>query len=134
MNMYYHAIFDPDDRGGFTVTFPDLPGCITEGDDEQQALTMAADALDGHIQTLKDLGMPVPPPSPHTAILEKSPAGAMVFPVPLAAFESRQKRVNITMGEGLLARVDRAARSESMTRSGFLAVAARSYLNQLTSA
>ncbi|QLA18787.1 type II toxin-antitoxin system HicB family antitoxin [Desulfolutivibrio sulfoxidireducens] len=132
--MYYHAIFEPDASGGFTVTFPDLPGCITEGDDEQQALAMAADALDGHVQTLKDLGMPVPPPSPHAAVRDAAPAGTLVFPVPLAALESRQKRVNITMGERLLSHVDRAAKTEGMTRSGFLAAAARDYLDRLTSA
>jgi metal-responsive CopG/Arc/MetJ family transcriptional regulator len=52
----------------------------------------------------------------------------------MAAFESRQKRVNITIAEGLLSRLDRAAKTEGMTRSGFLAAAARDYLNRLTSA
>ena len=28
----YPAIFDPSQDGGYTVTFPDLPGCVTEGD------------------------------------------------------------------------------------------------------
>ncbi|MFZ5811924.1 MAG: type II toxin-antitoxin system HicB family antitoxin [Thermodesulfobacteriota bacterium] len=40
--MYYHAIFEPDENGGFSVTFPDLPGCITEGDDGRQVPAMAA--------------------------------------------------------------------------------------------
>ncbi len=44
LNKYiFPAVFDPADEGevGFTVTFPDLPGCITEGDTLQEAMAMA---------------------------------------------------------------------------------------------
>lgn len=43
----YPAVFHPNaDDGSFTVTFPDLPGCITEGKDIADALYMAKDALE----------------------------------------------------------------------------------------
>lgn len=39
MDRYiYPAIFDPCEEGGYSVTFPDLPGCITEGDTVEEAL------------------------------------------------------------------------------------------------
>ena len=38
------------------VRFPDLPGCNTCGDDQEDALTMARDALGGHLLCLEDLG------------------------------------------------------------------------------
>jgi predicted RNase H-like HicB family nuclease len=38
----YPAVFDPNENGGYTVTFPDLPGCVTEGDTLDEALQMAA--------------------------------------------------------------------------------------------
>lgn len=42
----YPALFTPDrEKGGFVVTFPDLPGCITQGDSEDEARAMAEDAL-----------------------------------------------------------------------------------------
>ncbi|GGB10330.1 antitoxin HicB [Brucella endophytica] len=42
----YAAVFEPTEReGGFVVTFPDVPGAITEGDDMADARAMAADAL-----------------------------------------------------------------------------------------
>jgi hypothetical protein len=66
--------------------------------------------------------------------MEKAPARTLVFPVPMAAFESRQKRVNITIAEGLLSAWTGPPRPKVMTRSGFLAAAARDYLNRLTSA
>ena len=41
----YPAVFHPDTKeGGYLITFPDLPGCITEGKDLDEALYMAQDA------------------------------------------------------------------------------------------
>ncbi|MDT2173383.1 type II toxin-antitoxin system HicB family antitoxin, partial [Paenibacillus larvae] len=47
-------------EGGFTVTFPDLPGCITEGDDLEEALRMAKDALGGHLYLMEEDGDEIP--------------------------------------------------------------------------
>jgi antitoxin HicB len=41
----YKAVFEPGDERGVVVTFPDVPEAITQGDDEQDALTMAEEAL-----------------------------------------------------------------------------------------
>lgn len=43
--LFYPAIFHIAEEGGFWVTFPDFPECMTQGDDMQQAYEMAADAL-----------------------------------------------------------------------------------------
>jgi antitoxin HicB len=43
--MKYPAKFAPTESGGFVVTFRDIPEAITQGDDETDALDMAADAL-----------------------------------------------------------------------------------------
>jgi len=45
MEFIYHANLDSDPDGGFNVTFPDVPEAITAGDDEQEALANAQDAL-----------------------------------------------------------------------------------------
>ena len=42
--IYYPAVFHEDDKG-YWVEFPDLPGCLTQGESEQEALDMAKDAL-----------------------------------------------------------------------------------------
>ena len=44
--LFYPAIFHPAEEGGFWVTFPDLPECITEGDNIEKAYNMAKDALE----------------------------------------------------------------------------------------
>lgn len=43
--LFYPAIFHKAEEGGFWITFPDLPECMTQGDDMQQAYEMAIEAL-----------------------------------------------------------------------------------------
>ena len=43
--LFFPAIFHKAEEGGFWVTFPDLPECMTEGDDMSGAYEMASDAL-----------------------------------------------------------------------------------------
>lgn len=43
--LFYPAIFHIADEGGFWVSFPDIPECLTEGDNIEQAYEMAVDAL-----------------------------------------------------------------------------------------
>ena len=43
--LFYPAIFHIAEEGGFWVTFPDFPECMTQGDDMQEAYEMAVDAL-----------------------------------------------------------------------------------------
>lgn len=47
MKLIYPACFYPCEEGGYTVIFPDLPGCVTEGDTLPEALDMATDAASG---------------------------------------------------------------------------------------
>lgn len=62
MKLYYPAIF-VDNGDGFTVEFPDLPGCITEGDTFEEAFEMAEDAACGWILTSIEDGEEVPKPT-----------------------------------------------------------------------
>lgn len=66
----FPAIFDPGDDGseGYTVTFPDLPGCITEGSDLQESMIMARDALSGFLYGMEEDGETIPTPSPPTSV------------------------------------------------------------------
>lgn len=43
--LFYPAIFHVAEEGGFWITFPDLPECMTQGDNMQEAYEMAVDAL-----------------------------------------------------------------------------------------
>jgi antitoxin HicB len=62
-NGKYKVFFeaDPDD-GGFVVTIPTLPGCITEADSFETAFEFIKDALDGWIAVAQEKGLNIPSP------------------------------------------------------------------------
>lgn len=62
----YFALFDPDkEAGGFVVTFPDVSGCVTQGDDLAEASSMAEDALATMLSYMMSQGEEIPAPKPH---------------------------------------------------------------------
>jgi antitoxin HicB len=59
--MYTYKIhLQKDAEGGFTVIVPALPGCITQGDNIDEAIAMAKEAIELYIEELKDRGEEVP--------------------------------------------------------------------------
>jgi predicted RNase H-like HicB family nuclease len=76
-NFIYPAIFTPDlEVGGYVVTFPDLSGIITEGDDVKEALAMAKEALGSYIEMCVDDGEALPPPTAPDKI--RAPEGGFI--------------------------------------------------------
>ena len=55
---------DPE-AGGYVVTCPALPGLVTEGDTLEEARAMAADAIKGYLESLREHGQPIPPGEAH---------------------------------------------------------------------
>ncbi len=70
MKLIYPAIFKRLENisSGFCVTLPDLPGCVTQGNNLEQAIEMTQDAASGWILTAIEDGEAIPPPSAHTDI------------------------------------------------------------------
>jgi len=61
MKRKYTIILDPDpEKGGYTVTVPALPGCITQGETIEQCIERAQEAIAGYIESLEAEGEPVP--------------------------------------------------------------------------
>ena len=58
----YHAIFTYE-QDGVHVTFPDLPGCVTFGKDEDEAIRMAREALALHLYGMEQDNEEIPAPS-----------------------------------------------------------------------
>jgi antitoxin HicB len=59
--MRYTVLLIPDEeQGGFTVTVPALPGCITEGDTVEEALVNAKDAIRLYLEDMAAEGEGVP--------------------------------------------------------------------------
>lgn len=50
----YTAIFEPDkESGGYTVTIPSLPGCISEGDTFEEALKNIREAASLYLEVMR---------------------------------------------------------------------------------
>ena len=62
MQYVYPCVLTPEEAGGFAVSFPDVPGALTCGDNRAEALTMAEDALAvalaGYVQERWDIPVP----------------------------------------------------------------------------
>lgn len=58
--LFYPAVFHEAEEGGFWVTFPDIPECMTQGDDLQMAYEMAVDALGLSLSSMEDAKEPIP--------------------------------------------------------------------------
>jgi predicted RNase H-like HicB family nuclease len=57
----YAIVLDPDlEEGGYTVTVPELPGVVTQGETVEQCEERAREAIEGYIETLIAKGLPIP--------------------------------------------------------------------------
>ena len=63
MRYLYPCILTPEKEGGFFVSFPDIPGALTCGDDRTEALEMAEDALVAMLAVYVQQQRAIPTPS-----------------------------------------------------------------------
>jgi predicted RNase H-like HicB family nuclease len=69
MKLTYPAVFAPfEDGTGYTVTVPDLPGCVIEGNTLADAILMAEDAASGWVLDELEDGKKAPDASPVSKI------------------------------------------------------------------
>lgn len=53
--------------GGWLVEFPDLPGCMSDGETVEEAIAHGREARDEWIAAMREAGRPVPPPTSEPA-------------------------------------------------------------------
>jgi predicted RNase H-like HicB family nuclease len=122
--VYYPAIIERA-ADGYSVFFPDLPGCTSAGVSIQEAAQNAEQALDGHLLVSAEHGDEVAFPSELDAIDHDPEVEEVARLLVRAERPGRSVRLNITLDEGLVAAIDRV----TPNRSGFLADAARAKLS-----
>ena len=115
---------------GYGVSFPDFPGCVAVGETLDGAVRQGCEALAFHVEGLSEDGAPIPSPRSIDAIksdpeLADWRDGADIVLIPLLRDLGTSQRVNISLDRGLLNAIDDEARQRRMTRSAFLATAAR---------
>lgn len=118
---YYEGVVERAGQG-FSIFFPDVPGCTSAGKTEREAFANAEQALAAHLHLLAEAGEDLPRASDEIEVDDDIEEVCRF----LARVELPGKavRLNITLDEGLVASIDRVAKN----RSGFLAEAARDKL------
>ena len=126
----YIAILAPDrDAGGYAVFFPDLPGCVTQGEDMAEAQAMAGEALSGWIASAVAHGDSIPAPRPLDAIRsdkifarenEVNWRDAIATLVSARPPLGRPERVNVSLDSNRLRAIDAYAERRGLTRSAVL--------------
>jgi len=117
----------------YGISFPDFPGCVAGGRTLDEVLRRGREALATHVTARLDAGMALPAIRDLDALradrelAEDFSDAALVTAVDLD-LPGKSVRVNVSLDETLLARIDRAAAAEGESRSRFLAEAARKRL------
>ena len=77
LKLPYTIELIPDPQDGYAVAVKELPGCISQGDTAEEAITMIRDAMAGWIEIALEDSLPIPEPRP-----EESYSGKFVVRVP----------------------------------------------------
>mgnify|MGYP000974187350 CR=1 FL=1 len=126
----YIALVDGED-GAYGVVFPDAPGCVAMAASQEEVINDAADALAEWVADELADGRALPAARPVEKLLMDEEVrtalgrGAILASIPLILETGKLARANISLDAGLLANIDEAARNRGVTRSAFLAAAAR---------
>lgn len=128
---YYLGIVEKDADSAYGMWFPDMPGCFPAADAFDDLPRVAAELLRMHVEAMENNGRDVPAPRSIADVMADKEvrrslkSGATTMLVPLLADPGRTVRVNVTVDRGLLEQIDEAADRRGLTRSAFLAQAAR---------
>ena len=123
---YYLAVVHKDEGTAFGVHFPDVPGCFSAADEMDDLIPNAVEALSlyaGDSEFKPPRGIEDIRRDPD--VVSDLATGAFLVAIPLIENEARVVRANITLEQGMLKAIDMAAKQRKLTRSAFLAQAAR---------
>ena len=127
-NLIFPIAIEPgDEKHAFGVVVPDIPGCHSAGDTLEEAYANAKEAIETHLETLIDEGMPLPERrtlDEHR--LNPDFAGFTWGILTTRNIPALKKaiRINISLPEVLVHEIDTYAQARGMSRSAFLALAA----------
>lgn len=129
---YFMFVHDGGDgKGGYWCEFPDLPGCMTDGDNLEELTKNAADALESWLEAWTDNGNEAPTASDAIALAEKM-AGCdepVLFLVPVTGYlHDAPVRINITSTEAKIAEITAFAKRVRRPRSELMVDATLEYI------
>jgi predicted RNase H-like HicB family nuclease len=119
-------------KGAYGIVVPDLPGCTAAGATTAEVLTNAIEAVRDWISDAREDGEEIPEPRDMLAlkhadedVAEALQRGAAFVMIPVLMDSGRSAKANLSLDSGLLEAIDDAAKAHGLTRSSFIATAAR---------
>ena len=130
---HYPVVIHKDTDSEYGVTVPDLPGCFSAGLTMDDALANAGEAIITHVEGLLLDGEPIPGPKEietHRGNPDYSDGIWAVVTVDLSRVNGSARRINVSIPERILARVDDHAKETGDSRSSLMAAALLEYVSQ----
>lgn len=93
--LFYPAVFHKAEDGGFWITFPDFPECMTQGDDMDEAYSMAVDALGLCLSDLEKEHAPFPSASAPDSISLDSGSFLAVIEFDMLSYKKRHSSASV---------------------------------------
>ncbi|WP_068088112.1 type II toxin-antitoxin system HicB family antitoxin [Polycladidibacter stylochi] len=130
----YIATIHKDEDTAYSVGFPDVMGCISYGDNYEEAQANAAEALSLHLNAMLEHGEPLPVPraldelqvaAKTDEVIAGLLEGAVCVGIPYLADLAKTTRIEIEVDAGLLAAVDSYAQSYNISRAALFSSAVR---------
>jgi predicted RNase H-like HicB family nuclease len=127
--MHYVTVLIPEAEGGYSVLFPDFPGCATQGESQAEAIAAATEALSGHIAAMRESGATVPAPRELEAVRADRAWAAdnevdwtrtITALTPVRPPLGHPERVMVSLDSNFLRSIDSYAESRGLTRSAAL--------------
>ena len=126
----YIALVHKDADSAWGVSFPDLPGCFSAADTLDDVLPKACEALELWCEDQPQVE-PRSMSEIRAEVAGDLADGAVLMAVPFVTSAGKSVRVNLSLDRGILDAIDAAAAARRLTRSAFVAEAAR---NEITGA
>ena len=123
--VYYVAVLEKETDSGIGVFFPDIPGLVAGGENQEDALRNAEESLQFHLDSLIEQGLPLPEPGDLQSLKEERGGACLAIALIPATLHGRRRRIQLTLDEKLVDEIDAWAVAAGYTRSGFFAEAAR---------
>lgn len=126
--MIYVAFFEKE-KNGFNVEFPDFPGCATYGDNLDEAVDMAHEALASYVEILQEEGGELPDPTPKKTLAGlPENKGRKAINITVEGDGSDFEEVELVMHGHLLLRIEKYSKEHGISPADFLAMASRELL------
>ena len=126
----YIGLIHNEPESDYGVSFPDFPGIATAGTSLDDARQMAEEVLAFHVEGMVEDGEAIPEPSSLEQVMaDPINMDAVAVLIPLKSQARKSVRLNITLPEDVLREIDPYAEAHGLTRSGFLAQAAKRQMN-----